>query len=202
MEVFAMKRCGIGFRWTVAGQGLWLAFSIATVTTTITVGLAAWLVALAIVGEVPNRFRSPYFEFELPANWRCVQKGKDAVCRFGKPPSSAIIILTTKERGPTDSIDTYIEHLSKPISRQAMDGRPAGKSKVISFGTNWIGGRSWTTAQHLDSEVENFYTDYCITMTASLAILVTFSVHKNSTDVFRSEFNGMIKSLKVYQGYL
>jgi hypothetical protein len=202
MEAIAVMEAHISSRSVFAGPGFWSAFCIATATTTTLVGFAAWFSAQIIVGDKPNLFQSETFQFELPKTWLCTKELTETVCRSEKMPREAVIILTRKYRGPSDNVDAYIKHLSKPISLEAKSSRSPTVSEVVSFGTDWISGRKWVIGRHLGSEVENYYTDYYATMTASVSILITFSVHRDSEKIFRPEFDRVIRSLKVYQQHM
>jgi hypothetical protein len=126
-------------------------------------------------------FRNSYISFELPSGWTCALEETEWVCSDeaeGKQ-RSAIIILTAKERGDADRFDLYEDHLS--ISRPLMDttGLPTGRSSTVEFvKRETIAGRMWVHGRQFESEVPNFYTDYFATVDDRVAILVTFSAHR------------------------
>ena len=65
------------------------------------------LAAVFICGTAnAKRFRNAYVSFELPPNWNCKLEGSEWVCEndFSAKTKEAIIILTAKEVGPTDTL--------------------------------------------------------------------------------------------------
>jgi hypothetical protein len=160
-------------------------------------GGGAWLVARLIVDDIPGRFRSNVFEFELPAGWTCVKEATESVCHKGKVPYAAVVILTMKERGPSDTMQRYVSHLSQAQGRSS--GKDSWTSTVLGVETRRLGGHEWVIGRHFGSEIRNYYTDYYAALTSHKAILVTFSVHKSAQSAAQSEFSQMINTLKVYQ---
>lgn len=137
---------------------------------------------LACVSDAHSEtFRNSYISFELPSGWSCALEETEWVCSDeteGKQ-RTAIIILTAKERGDIDRFDLYEDHLS--TSRPLMDskGLPTGRSSTVEFvRRETIGGRLWIHGRQFESEVANFYTDYFATVDDRIAILVTFSAHR------------------------
>ena len=60
-----------------------------------------------------------------------------------------------------------------------------------------IGRVAWVEATQYESEVPKFYTKYLATVWDRIALLVTFSAHKDSWDHFQSLIVPCIKSLEV-----
>src|SRR5882757_6856334 len=79
-----------------------------------------------------KRFRNAYVSFELPPNWNCKLEGAEWVCEndYSKKQKEAIIILTAKEVGPSDSLAAYMSHLQTARVLPDSKGAPQ-KSKVI-----------------------------------------------------------------------
>src|SRR3954463_6699411 len=77
-------------------------------------------------------FRNAYVSFELPPNWNCKLEGSEWVCEndFAGKTKEAIIILTAKEVGPTDTLAAYLAHLQTPRTVVGRGGVPS-KSQVI-----------------------------------------------------------------------
>jgi hypothetical protein len=166
--------------------------------TTIAVGgfglAGAWLLRK----PSPERFQSSFFEFDLPVGWVCKREGTEHVCSHGAPPFASILILTMKYRGENDTAAAYRQHLSNPKARNAKSGHQLN-STVIEVRQQHLAGHSWIVARHLNSEIENYYTDYYASLTSHIAVLVTFSAHKERHRDFQSDFDTMINSLKIYQ---
>jgi hypothetical protein len=151
----------------------------------------AWL----FVPAPPKRFATAVYSFELAHGWKCVREGAEHVCDFGEPPSDAIIIAAMKYRGPMDTLAAYEEHLRSP--RPAV-GRE-GTAELVSLRRQRIGGTEWVEGIFRDSEVLNYETTYLAGITAEIAILVTFSVHKKYRAVRSRDLRAMMESLVVYQ---
>lgn len=143
-------------------------------------------------------FRNAYVSFELPPNWNCNLEGTEWVCtnQFEQQSKEAIIILTAKEVGPTDTIAAYQGHLEAPRMINGVDGKPV-QSKVISVKQRQIANHLWVDGMHLGSEVTSYYTRYLATIKERIAILVTFSAHKTNYTKYSSDFLKAIESLRV-----
>lgn len=144
-----------------------------------------------------KRFRNAYVSFELPPNWNCQLEGTDWVCtnQFQQRAKEAIIILTAKEVGPTDSLSAYRAHLQTPRSIPAKTGPPQ-MSKVIHVKDRTIGNHPWIDGMHLGSEVGPYYTRYLATIKDKVAVLVTFSAHKQHFTKYSGDFLAAIESLR------
>ncbi|NPU13075.1 hypothetical protein HL666_20095 [Bradyrhizobium sp. 83002] len=137
---------------------------------------------LACVSDAHSEtFRNSYISFELPSGWTCALEETEWVCsdETEVKQRTAIIILTAKERGDIDRFDLYEDHLS--TSRPLMDsnGLPTGRSSTVEFvKRETIGDRIWVRSRQFESEVPNFFTEYFATVDGRIAILVTFSAHR------------------------
>lgn len=141
-----------------------------------------------------KRFSNAYVSFELPSHWTCKREVSEWVCgsQYRDKSTQAIIVLTAKESGPTDTPQAYKTHLTR--SRQTSSGTP---SKVLHVRERHIKGHVWVDGMHLGSEVNNFYTRYLATVKGRLAIIVTFSAHKKYYTQYSSDFLRAIESLRV-----
>lgn len=145
-----------------------------------------------------KRFRNAYVSFELPANWECKLEGAEWVCEssYTKKIREAIIILTAKEVGPTDTLAAYQAHLQTPRMVPAKDGTPQ-KSQVLHVKKRLIANHLWVDGMHLGSEVGPYFTRYLATIKERIAILVTFSAHKEHYTKYSQDFLKAIESLRV-----
>lgn len=145
-----------------------------------------------------KRFRNAYVSFELPANWDCKLEGAEWVCEstYTKKIREAIIILTAKEVGPADTLAAYEAHLQTPRMVPAKDGTPQ-KSQVIHVKKRLIANHLWMDGMHLGSEVGPYFTRYLATIKERIAILVTFSAHKEHYTKYSQDFLRAIDSLRV-----
>lgn len=143
-------------------------------------------------------FRNAYIAFEMPDEWNCVLEQTEWVCRSNKMPDmkEAIIILTAKEVGPTDSFPQYETYLNNPIT--AVTQAPGSKSKMIYKAKNvQINNQVWLDGLHLGSEVPNYFTRYLATIKNKIAVLVTFSAHEKYYAKYSTMFHKAIMSMNV-----
>lgn len=146
-------------------------------------------------------FRNAYISFELPQSWNCSLEQTEWVCRSenSKEAKEAIIILTAKEVGPTDSMQLYESHLNSPISVNLKTGGTA-ESKIVYKAKNvQINDQTWIDGLHLGSEVPNYFTRYLATLKGRIAVLVTFSAHKQFYTKYSQDFFKAVMSLRVIE---
>lgn len=155
------------------------------------------LITLISLSAEAKIFRNAYIAFELPDTWKCNLEHTEWVCRSesDKESKEAIIILTAKEAGPTDSFDSYSQHLALP---QTSGPNKTVISKVVyPPKQNKINDQIWVDGLHVSSEVNNYYTRYLATIKDQIAILVTFSAHKNFYTKYSPDFIKAVQSLRV-----
>lgn len=157
------------------------------------------LAALLVCGTAhAKRFRNAYVSFELPPNWNCKLEGSEWVCEndFSAKTKEAIIILTAKEVGPTDTLPSYLAHLQTPRTLPGRGGAPS-KSKIIHVKERMIANQLWIDGLHEGSEVGPYFTRYLATIKDRIAILVTFSAHKQHYTKYSGDFIKAVESLRV-----
>lgn len=155
--------------------------------------LAVILASLTLEAKV---FRNAYVAFELPDTWKCNLEHTEWVCRSesDKESKEAIIILTAKEVGPTDSFEAYTQHLNTPQT----GGKGGGVSRVVYPPKQVkINDQVWIDGLHMGSEVNNYFTRYLATIKDRIAILVTLSAHKNFYTKYSQDFYNAVKTLRV-----
>lgn len=143
-------------------------------------------------------FRNAYIAFEMPETWKCNLEQTEWVCRSEQTKESkeAIIILTAKEVGPTDTFALYESHLNSPIALSGKNG--SGESKIVYKAKSvQINDQTWIDSLHLGSEVGNYFTRYLATIKDKIAILVTFSAHKQYYTKYSQDFFKAVMSLRV-----
>lgn len=144
-------------------------------------------------------FRNAYISFELPDAWNCKLEHTEWVCRseIERQNKEAIIILTAKEVGPTDSLEQYLDHLSR-IQATAYRGAGGANSRVIYKPKKaQINDQVWIDGLHLGSEVPNYFTRYLATVKDRIAVLVTLSAHKDFYTQYSPQFFKAVESLRV-----
>lgn len=144
-------------------------------------------------------FRNAYISFEMPDSWNCKLEQTEWVCRSEQSVQAkeAVIILTAKEVGPTDSFPLYDAHLKAPMPAPSKSGENLiSKVQYPPKNVN-INDQPWIDGLHAGSEVKNYYTRYLATIKDKIAILVTFSAHQNHYAKYAQDFFKTIQSLRV-----
>lgn len=144
-------------------------------------------------------FKNAYISFEILDDWKCKLEQTEWVCRAEDPQTSreAVIILTAKEKGPTDNFSIYQDHMSKPMSLVTKTGASLNSTVTMPPREELINDQKWLDGLHTNSEVPNYYTRYLATIKDQIAILVTFSVHNKYYSKHRSHFMDTVRSLRV-----
>ncbi len=159
------------------------------------------LAQLVIFSASAKIFQNSYISFELPDNWGCELEGTEWVCvnKFSKKfneKKDAVIILTAKEKGPSDSLEAYEAHLKTP--RKLVNSKAQNYvSELKQVKQRKISLQTWVDGLHLGSEVQNYYTRYLATTKSQIAILVTFTAHKEQYSKYANDFIRAIQSLKI-----
>lgn len=162
------------------------------------------LVILAILclspfgGAEAKEFRNAYLSFQIPDHWNCSLEGTEWVCtsQLSGPKKDAIIILTAKEAGPADGLPQFESYLKSP--KQVPDGQGQPKMSEVKMVRQYsINTHPWVEGFHYGSEITTYYTRYLATVKDRLAILVTFSAHKDAYAKFANDFLNAIGSLRV-----
>ena len=161
--------------------------------------LAALSVILSSSLANAKIFRNAYISFEMPESWNCNLEQTEWVCRSeqGKEAKEAIIILTAKEVGPTDSLALYEGHLNTPMALQLRGGEVAESKVQYKPKQVMINEQLWVDGLHLGSEVPNYFTRYLASIKERIAILVTFSAHKDYYTKYSADFFRAVQSLRV-----
>ena len=139
----------------------------------------------------------------MPENWKCKSFGTDWVCHssLSKKKKEAMIILTAKQAGVLDNFQQYTNFLGTPRQNKKL-GKKSFTSKVLHSKQIFINNQPWVDGFHEGSEIPFYYTRYLVTVCCSnsstkLAILVTYSAHKNHYTKYATDFLKSIKSLRV-----
>jgi hypothetical protein len=152
---------------------------------------------------IPKR-RRPYVKTRRRAFSLAASRSSDCITRKIPPPIVATLLVlitittqckpllasevpraTAKLQGEHDSLPEYMTQLRKP---GVVDG-----PKI----DNDISKVAWVEATLFESELKGYYTKYLATVWDGIAILVTFSVHKDSYAQFQSLILPCIRSLEL-----
>lgn len=144
-------------------------------------------------------FKNAYISFDILDSWKCNLEQTEWVCRALDPQESkeAVIILTAKEKGPTDSFPIYEAHMNAPMTLTQKTGASSSSRVVYKAQTQKINDQPWLDGLHTNSEVLGYHTRYLATIKDQIAILVTFSAHNRFYQKHSSHFMRTIKSLRV-----
>lgn len=144
-------------------------------------------------------FKNAYISFEMLDTWKCNLEQTEWVCRAEDPQEAkeAVIILTAKEKGPTDTFPLYESHMNNPISTPSRTGAMLTSTVVYKAMQNKVNDQVWLDSLHTNSEVQNYHTRYLATIKDQIAILITFSAHNRFYAKHSTNFNNTIKSLRV-----
>lgn len=164
--------------------------------------LNAWLVIPAILlgaaSAQAKTFQNSYVSFEVPDNWTCMQEGVAWTCtpQNTMDAKEAVIVVAAKVSGPEDNLSNFLNFLKQPKKIITKVGTPM-PSQVQFAKETVIAGHKWIQAQHLGSEVQDYYTLYLATVKASLAILVNFSCEKDKYKKYNPIFDQAVKTLRI-----
>jgi hypothetical protein len=159
----------------------------------------AWVGLLAFgVNAGAKSFQNSYVSFEVPDDWACVQEGVAWTCTPVKQPEAkqAVIVMAAKVAGAEDTIPNFVNYLKQPRRITTKVGTPM-PSQVMYSQTRTLAGGTWVQAQHVSSEIQDYYTLYLATVKEQLAILVSFSAEKTNYAKFNPIFDRALKTLKI-----
>ena len=146
-------------------------------------------------------FQNSYLSFEVPDTWACLQEGVAWTCTSQDviEAKEAVIVLAAKVAGPEDTMNNFMNHLKDPKKISTKVGTPM-PSQVMYAQERDLGGQKWVQAQHLGSEILDYYTLYLATKKEKLAILVSFSAERTKYQKYNPIFDGAVRSLKIIAG--
>ncbi|MGB0452161.1 MAG: hypothetical protein ACPGJV_00490 [Bacteriovoracaceae bacterium] len=146
-----------------------------------------------------KRFASQFCEFELPPQWECALEETEWVCQSVNKnrKREAIIILAAKKRGSQDDLNQYKSYLSSKKTFSLPGGiTQVSDPKYTKY--KEISKHRWVDSLHLASEVPGFYTRYLATVKGELGVAVTFSVAKEHYDSYKTLFDKIVQTLRVF----
>lgn len=165
---------------------------------------SSFIFALMLCGLISfnaesRTFKNAYISFEMQDNWKCSLEQTEWVCRSEDPQEAkeAVIILTAKEKGPTDTFPAYEGHMNNPINTVTRNGIAMQSTVKYKAQTKRINDQAWLDGLHQDSEVQNYFSRYMATIKDQIAILVTFNAHNKLYAKHSANFDKTIQSLKV-----
>lgn len=162
--------------------------------------IALWALSTTVLSAVVTEartFANSYVSFDLPERWGCYPEHTEWVCRISgaNGQTDALIVLTAKEAGTSDTLGMYHTFLKQPRVIQ-VNGKSL-PSKVYRVEETRIANHPWVDGFHFSSEVYSYYTRYLGTTKEKLGILVTFSAHKSHYTKYSGDFLHAIATLRV-----
>lgn len=144
-------------------------------------------------------FKNTYITFEIQDDWNCVAKAPDWICRPMDPQKAkeAAIILTAKEKGPTDTFDLYTAHMRSSQTVKRKDGTTLTSTVTSPPQRLLYNNHPWLDGLHLNGELKHYYTRYVATIKDEIAVLITFSAHNKVYAKYSTEFSKTIQSLRI-----
>lgn len=156
-------------------------------------------VFLAAFSSHAKLFKNAYISFEMNDDWSCTLEQTEWVCRATDATTAkeAMIILTAKEKGPTDALPLYENHMNNPISIVSKASGPMTSIVKYKAQPNKINDQTWLDSLHQDSEVKHYFTRYLATIKGNIAVLVTFSAHNKHYSKHSEHFNKAIQTIQL-----
>lgn len=131
-----------------------------------------WLWGLDATAK--QRFENSYVAFDMPDGWLCRLDQTEWVCRpTGNTKRAMVVILTAKEADHRDTLTVYQRHLNEVARRPGVRTVEAARMRDIGGGTFWVDG------SYEGAEIKNYITRYLAGVKDGVAVLVTFSVHRD-----------------------
>lgn len=147
-----------------------------------------------------KRFANQYLEFDMPNTWECVLESAEWVCQSNNVSrkKEAIIIFAAKNRGPKDTIEEYQAYLKKSKNFILPGGQSLVSEPKYANPVD-VNGHRWIDSLHMASEIPGFYTRYMATVKEDLGVVVTFSVARDAYSTYKSVFDKIIASIRVFR---
>lgn len=157
-------------------------------------------ISLCSLAHAKN-FKNAYISFDMPDSWDCKAQAPEWVCRSTDPVEAkqAVIILTAKEIGPTDTFPLYEAHLNTSQTVRFKNGTTLNSRVVYKSQYNRYNNQTWIDGLHQDGEVKHYYTRYLATLKGPIAVLVTFSAHNKHYAKYSPSFINTIKSMNIVE---
>lgn len=162
--------------------------------------LLSLLMLLLSTSVWSKRFANQFLEFDMPNTWECVLEGAEWVCQSTNTArkKEAIIIFAAKNRGPKDNIEEYQAYLKKAKNFMLPGGQSLVSEPKYANAVD-VNGQRWIDSLHMASEIPGFYTRYMATVKEDLGVVVTFSVSRDSYSTYKTVFDKIIASIRVFR---
>lgn len=162
--------------------------------------LAAFFCLLSASNVQAAKFTNHFVEFELPGQWECRLENAEWICQSldQNKKRDAIIVMAAKLRGEQDTLASYLEYLKGAKTYNSVQGRQV-KSEPKYARETQLNDQTWIDSLHMESEIPGFFTRYLATVKEDIGVLVTYSVNKDKYQEYLTEFESMVKSLRVFR---
>lgn len=125
-------------------------------------------------------FHSPFLGFEMPEGFTCKKNTGTYIClrEDGPKMKDEVIVVSFKRAGPQDALPQYHAQMRQPRTIRDKN-KVALLSQVLSVNDITANAVPWVESQHLNSEIEDYYTAYWVTKVGGVGMLIAYSAHKN-----------------------
>jgi hypothetical protein len=133
----------------------------------------------------------------LPAGWNCTIDDPNYICldeAQGQQKSSAVVI-SYKRRSAEDNLTIYKDQLSRP--RQIQVDELYKQSEVRQVSEVLLSETTWVSGTHLNSEIQDYITQYLATISGDWAVLISISVHQNNYNTLYPPLQAAAQSIRL-----
>jgi hypothetical protein len=143
-------------------------------------------------------FATSYLSVDVPDQWSCQSVKADWACRPQDKTlkRAAALIISAKEAGPETTLSSLEQQLRQPKSRVGKKGL-AKTSRLLFIKQTVFNGQTWIEANHSDSEIDGFVTEYLATINQGLVVLVTLNYEATRHGPFRTISQQIRHSLRL-----
>ena len=156
-------------------------------------GRAAW----AGGGEEGPWTSTDFIDFQLPSHWTC-NEASPRTCQDSRPvlQQEAMLSFAGKPAKENETLPAYLAYLKRPKTWQEENGTEV-TSHVVEAKMITVGGQSWVSVIHEDSELRGFRTRYLATVKDGTVVIVTLTARSDRYGVYESELERGLKSAKL-----
>jgi hypothetical protein len=143
-------------------------------------------------------FNSAFLAFEMPNGFSCKKSTGTYICmnEAGPKMKDEIIVVSFKRTGPQDALSQYAAQMRQPRTIRDKN-KMSSLSQVLEVKDVSANAVPWVQAQHMNSEIEDYFTSYWVTKVGGVGMLISYSAHKNKKAQWQSQSEAIRNSLTV-----
>ena len=149
--------------------------------------------------SIPTQaLETSYIKFQEPQGWSCNQENTAWLCRSldKVEKKESFLVIKAKLAGRSDNLQTFFNSLSTPMPLINSSSKSA-LSKVYSVNQIKIRNHPWVRSQHLNSTVQNYFTDYLVTVVGDLAIGIELTYHQSRYHKYKVAMDNIVNSIQL-----